>query len=353
MLTPHANFIAAIAEGKVKVAELYVVELSNGVTYRYTSHNEDIVWDVGANTYTAIPVQRSSISAKIDLEADAVEIGLANITGDLYDVVQKNVLDSAKVTIKRILWNETFAAGMEIIVFIGRADIEFDRQILVLRCKSILNSLNFRVPRLLYQEPCNNRLFDINCSLTRANYDYAGAATGGSTTTLIDTTCGIVYKVNFDAGDSSNPIEIGDTATGQTGAGTGVVVQIIYLTSTTGTLWYVEQSGVQFVDDEELQNVGGDSVDVNGTPAEDTTFYGLGELEMTGGDNNGCRRPILSSSVNTRTVMWPFPNTVANGDTYNIYPGCDKRAIVCEARFHNEDNFNGFLYMPKVEETVL
>jgi len=222
--TVNATFSTAIAEGSLKVAELFILELADGSVYRYTSHSKNITWDAGSNTYTAIVISRGPIQFTNSFESDSVEVRIGNISGDLYAEVQANVLDACKITIKRILWDDTYAVDKEIIVFIGFADIEFDRSVLILQCRPLEDSLNVKLPRHTYQEPCNNSLFDTTCSLIRTTHKYEGTATGGTSITLIDTDRGSVYKVAFDGGDSSNAIEIGDTITGGVGAGTGVVV---------------------------------------------------------------------------------------------------------------------------------
>lgn len=348
-----AAFQTAIAAETVKIAELYILQLADGTVYRYTTHQRDIVWDAGGNTYSSVqPIQRQSIGSRHTGEFDEVEVALGNIAGDIFDKVDLNVLENCILTIKRMRWDQSFAADEEYIVFLGTVNIRFNRKILSFTCQPYIDSLNIMVPRHKFQEPCNYKLFETGCGLTRSDYAYAGTATGGTRTTVIDATRGIVYKVDFDDGDSSNPIAIGDTATGQGGAGTGVVINIVYLTSTTGTIWYVEQAGVQFVDDEELRNGGGDSVFVNGTPAEDITLHQRGEMEMTSGNNSGNRRPVLSNGTNTIVLMWPFATAILNGDNYNLYPGCDKTTVICLADFNNADNFRGFPYIPRYEEAL-
>jgi hypothetical protein len=351
--TVSAAFQTAIAAGSVRIAELFDVLLSNGTTYRYTSHSSDLTWNAGGDTYTAIPLSRGPIRFNTNGQFDECEITLGIRGAAFMNQVKNNILEAAEITHKMIRWDATYAADEEITLGVWVPDVGFNRASLSLNLRSKLDSLNCRVPRHMYQEPCNNYLFDPTCGLTRANYAYSGTATGGSATTLVDTTRGEVYKVDFDAGDSGNPIERGDTVTGQVGAGTGVVVQIVYLTAATGTIWYVEQSGVQFVDDEELQDAGADAVDVNGTPAEDTEFYEQGEIEMTGGDNSGQSRPVLASSSDTDTLLWPMPATIDNGDTYKIYPGCDQTPATCLARFNNLTPWRGFPFVPLVEETIM
>ena len=119
-----------------------------------------------------------------------------------------------------------------------------------------------------------------NGILDSTENDRDGTPYSDTTITNLYTDSGHINGADaFDGGDENNPIEIGDTVTGQTGSGTGVVVNIIYLTAATGYLWYVQQTGTQFVDDEELQNAGADAVDCNGAPAEDIEFYKNGEID--------------------------------------------------------------------------
>jgi hypothetical protein len=51
--------------------------------------------------------------------------------------------------------------------------------------------------------------------------------------------------------------------------------------------------------------------------------------------------------------MWPFVNDIGGGDTYKLFPGCDKRGVTCVGRFNNVENFRGYLYIPKPEEVKL
>jgi hypothetical protein len=212
-LNPSAAFQTAIALQKLKIAELYDITLTNGDTYHYTSHSQDIVWNAAEDTYVALPIQRSSIQNNINLEVDSVEIEIQNITGDLFNIIQNNTLNSATVVIKRIRWDQSYAADEEITYFMGTADISFNRKTLTLACKSILDSLNIKVPRDIFQEPCNKRLYDGGCGLTQADYEYQGVVATGDRLQFTDVVRGTVYKQSFDNGDVDNPIEIGDTIT--------------------------------------------------------------------------------------------------------------------------------------------
>jgi hypothetical protein len=352
MYTVSAAFQAAIALSTVRLTELYDVVLANGTTYRYTSHDKDITWNAGSDTYTSVPgLRRGPIKYGTDGSFSDCKINLAIISGDLRANLMTNILEAAVITIKLIRWDATFAADEEITLFVGTPDVSFNTNALSLRLVSTLESLNILVPAHIYQPACNNILFDDTCGLTRATYAYSGTATGGTVDTLIDATAGAVYKASFDGGDSGNPVEIGDALVGNDGTpGDGVCINIIYLTASTGTIWYVEVTH-QFVDDEVITG-GGNTVTVNGTPAADTTFYEQGEIEMLTGDNAGEFRPVLSDASSVRTVMHPFPAAVANNDTYKIYPGCDGRGPTCWTVYNNRTQFRGFPHVKPVQDMV-
>jgi len=207
-------FLAAIANKTVKIAELYILEMTHGVTYRYTTHSKDKIWDAGNNIYTAIPMKRGDISYTTNFEAGQVGLALSNISTDISADVNNNILERAVLTIKRIRWEASYAADEEFTLFKGFLDIDFDRRTLNLTLKSKFANSNVLIPRFVYEESCNYNLFDEMCGLNRADYAYSGTATDGSQMTVIDSNRGVVYKVAFDNGDVNNPIEIGDTISG-------------------------------------------------------------------------------------------------------------------------------------------
>ena len=53
-------------------------------------------------------------------------------------------------------------------------------------------------------------------------------------------------------------------------------------------------------------------------------YFNNGTVEATSGINNGISRTVKTYSPNSITLVAPFPNTFANGDTFNITPGCTK-----------------------------
>ena len=187
-----------------------------------------------------------------------------------------------------------------------------------------------------------------NINVENADFEIGRYTSAGYVNGRIDEV--VVFK------DILSAAEIDQIRQGIFGAPVGVsakVVDITYLTETTGFIWYQELGGANYEDDDVLDNGGGDEITVNGTPAADPTFYEQGEIEMTSGDNDGQQRPIALDAAGVITVLWPFVTAIEIGDNYKVYPGCDLRGITCHHRFHNEDTFRGFIYVPRTEDTIM
>lgn len=85
-----------------------------------------------------------------------------------------------------------------------------------------------------------------------------------------------------------------------------------------------------------------------------TGYFDLGQIVMTSGENDGFQRLVRSwvLGTNTLTMIAPFFFDVVPGDTFLIYPGCDKRLTTCTTRFANQANFGGMPYIPAPESAV-
>jgi len=338
-----AQFQAAIESNTLRIAEIFDVALANGQTVRLSTHGNDLRWNAGSDLYSSFDMKRGPIRRNSDGKFDKYTLNIANISGPFADTIHKQALESATITTRRIRWDADYAADEEIVIFVGRPEVAFNTNVLTVTNRSIFGSLNIVVPRHVFQDRCNHAVFDATCGLTAAGYAYAGTAEGGTALTLVDTVRGSVYKAAFD--DAAATLSRGDTVTGSVGASTGVIVQIVYATATTGTIWYVELQGTQFVDNEVLAS-GGNNVKLSATPAADTTFYEQGELKMTGGDNAGLSRPILADAAGVTTIFWPFANKILAGDAYELYPGCDGVTTTCRDKYDNKINWRGFSLIP-------
>ncbi len=91
------------------------------------------------------------------------------------------------------------------------------------------------------------------------------------------------------------------------------------------------------------------------TLAQATGYFDLGQVVFTSGSNSGLSRTVKTyrqGSPGSVSLSSPFPTMPATGDTFTIYPGCDKQQSTCSARFNNLVHFRGFPYVPENSTAV-
>lgn len=84
-------------------------------------------------------------------------------------------------------------------------------------------------------------------------------------------------------------------------------------------------------------------------------YFGLGVIAFTSGANDGLSRTVRTflNADGATTITLALPNPPAVGDTFTIYPGCDKTFPTCAGKFSNGQNFRGFPYVPPPETAFL
>jgi uncharacterized phage protein (TIGR02218 family) len=75
-------------------------------------------------------------------------------------------------------------------------------------------------------------------------------------------------------------------------------------------------------------------------------WFASGYLVFTGGTFTGTKRTVKAYSPGQVLLLNPLPAAPSAGDTFSIYPGCDKSQQTCTAKFNNVANFRGFPYIP-------
>jgi uncharacterized phage protein (TIGR02218 family) len=83
-------------------------------------------------------------------------------------------------------------------------------------------------------------------------------------------------------------------------------------------------------------------------------YYDLGTVRFTSGANIGSARTIKQfvASGGTITVIPPWQNIPVAGDTFSIYPGCDRTLTTCTNKFSNANQFRGFPFIPTPEAAL-
>jgi uncharacterized phage protein (TIGR02218 family) len=89
---------------------------------------------------------------------------------------------------------------------------------------------------------------------------------------------------------------------------------------------------------------------VDGAPTPDGWFNG-GALTFTSGQNAGRTIEVKSWTAATGRfeLFLAVGYAIAAGDTFSVYPGCDKRLDTCDLRFNNVLNFRGEPYVPGLD----
>jgi uncharacterized phage protein (TIGR02218 family) len=88
----------------------------------------------------------------------------------------------------------------------------------------------------------------------------------------------------------------------------------------------------------------------SGLDAFDDGSFTAGKLTFTAGANAGLAVEIKVHRVDEGGVLielWQqMPEPIAEGDTFTVTAGCDKRFATCRDRFDNIVNFRGFPHIP-------
>lgn len=96
----------------------------------------------------------------------------------------------------------------------------------------------------------------------------------------------------------------------------------------------------------------GSTVDsINTALTQATDYFNLGTITFTSGVNDGLSR-LVRSFTHAAGVVVPmpaFPDAPANGDTFDIVPGCDKKLTTCDVKFSNLAHFRGLPVIPAAE----
>lgn len=82
-------------------------------------------------------------------------------------------------------------------------------------------------------------------------------------------------------------------------------------------------------------------------------YFNQGYMTFLTGANTGVTRGIRQYASSGQILLFvPLINPVSTGDTFDIYPGCDKTQATCQSKFSNLANFPGNPYTPIPEASV-
>lgn len=83
-------------------------------------------------------------------------------------------------------------------------------------------------------------------------------------------------------------------------------------------------------------------------PAEAGVFA-MGVVQFDTGPNAGVVRTVRESVKGQFNLSLPLPNPPTLGDTFTIWPGCDKTISTCKDKFNNLKRYRGCPFVPTPE----
>lgn len=315
-------------------ADLWTIVLVNGVTVNYT--NWDVDLKVGSVTYQAddVIVDGAEIDWTYGLQANSTDVtaypsplsivgGVPFLTACAY-----GQFDRANITRLRLFMPTPGDASLgAVTLFQGQiTEVEATRYTAKLSCKDAKNLLNIYMPRRQFQPTCSWVFGDANCGFDRTSTAVTAAVTAGSSGSLL-----LASALTQVAGFFNN-----GTVKFTSGVNSGISRSIKNFSPGTVTLVapFPQQAAVGdafTIMQGCTKSFAGPTTSVNAAAATGTTAdviqngdgsspgaYNGDSIVFTSGGNNGLSRVIQSWSPQVATLMTPFPNAPAIGDSFNI-----------------------------------
>jgi len=201
---------------KFRITEVYEITLSTGKKLYLTNYGgrtsiggvaqSSELGLVDGNTYTVVPIERGDIKFQTDLRIDTLKVEFSihafTISGkSIIQAIDYGWFDEASIIIKQIDPTNTSDQRE---IFRGNVSkgINYNRKTVTLQITSSLDLLKTSVPKILYQEQCNHKLFSTYCGLVKASYACNGGLEAGSTgTTLVSSTWSAYAANHFTLGE--------------------------------------------------------------------------------------------------------------------------------------------------------
>jgi len=292
MKTTTPALIALWATRRFTAATLYEFLLNTGTILRYTSYDVDLAF--GGNIYSA---------------------GGANGL-----IIERSPNSNGQTT------TCTWKLGLEV------STLQFD----VMPRAATINGVPFL-------EACKNGVFD-GAVLTR----YRAYMSKDALTTVVGT-------ITLDAGP------VGEIDAGRSYATFNVsdyrellniqMPRTLYQTSCSNQL-YGTNCGLNKADFTTIgaASAGSTTSEIANSLSQAAGYFDLGVITFTSGSNAGASRTVKSYvNGNPIRLISPFAYPPAAGDTFSIYPGCQKNLATCISKFANAGNFRGEPFIPDAQ----
>jgi hypothetical protein len=337
---------AHFAEDVTTIAICWKIERKDGTVMGFTNHDEIIIYE--GVSYS--PFSSADISNMEQMGGTGVDnLDIAIAFDDSYITrsdVERGRYDFAEIFVFLINYNDT---SMGILMLLsgtlGKAGMdEYDATI---EMNSLSDKLQNRIGRK-YGYKCDAEFGSTRCfigwPITAVDLGSNWIAIDGDMTALFAATDRLVisdstgndgeYTVSSDSynsGEDRTEIILDETLPSDVADGR------------INGYEKLRQSG-------SATSVTSKSVFSDSTRSEADDYWKYGVLTFTSGNNNGFSREVKDFSSGEITLFLPMPYDIEAGDTYYIYPGCDKDPDTCKNTYDNFINFQGFPHLPGRDE---
>ena len=168
------------------LADLYTIVLRDGTVLRYTSFDVPLNYQFFAFASEGALFERGRTRVVKGFEVDTLDLTIYPTTQLVNGVPMLQAFyggqfDGASVKLERVFVNEGAAVIGGIILFIGRmTDMVINRTSVKVQVRSWLEVLNTKMPRNLFQPPCEHNLYDNGCGVLKSLYEVKTVVQAGS-----------------------------------------------------------------------------------------------------------------------------------------------------------------------------
>ena len=177
-----ATYIAFEESLTRKPVELYHVWRDGGVHWYFTSGDVSVVFD--ANTYVPATIKRGMVEKNSDLDVSTLSIQAFNLGTPVSDFFAINPVEVLWISVSKLHREQSPLEAN--IIFLGQIkEVSFSGIAAEINCVGFELFLKMPVPQWRFQVTCNHKVFDANCSLTKASYKTTTAITLDATKTQL------------------------------------------------------------------------------------------------------------------------------------------------------------------------
>jgi len=279
MKAATAGFISHLAGNTTTLATCWRIERQDGIIFRFTDHDKDLVIG-GDGTYTTIlGYRRRAIRTTSNLAVDELSLeGPLDALGITEADIRNGLYDYALFRIFTVNWADLSQGQIKLRKgWLG--EISRRRNVYQTELRGLMQALSRQIIEL-YTVDCLADLGDTRCAVALGPFTVTGSVTS-------------VISSQHTFRDS--------------------------------------------------------------TRTEADQFFQFGLLTWTSGPNNGRKHEVKSYLLAGGQFELALPTfaTIAVGNTYSVYAGCDKARTTCITKFNNLVNFRGFgVFIPGLDKIL-